>query len=281
MTIAKKIISLFLVLVMLGSLATPVMANPEARVKEVNVDLQVLENTETSTILIVNGLLISLNTDEKMEKGVLEIKNLSTGETEKLEFKVKQKEGSYEVQFFSNGKPIGKFETKYNPLDRKETRKSLEKGSKENYVIQSTTYYWWDNVRFIKGYWVRYPHPDYSYYGIQPWDDRRIDGNRLIHYHINRDYSSVLAQLAPVTIGAAIGAYAGNVPGAVIGAVFGLVLSGSTSYILLDENGCIWFWQAKEWGVVWLPLPPYVQYMPKYFRIASYTLWDALGMGNP
>ncbi|MEM2086986.1 MAG: hypothetical protein QXF06_06220 [Archaeoglobaceae archaeon] len=41
-----------------GSLATPAMANPEARVKEVNVDLQVLENTETSTILIVNGLMI-------------------------------------------------------------------------------------------------------------------------------------------------------------------------------------------------------------------------------
>ncbi|MEM4155257.1 MAG: hypothetical protein QXQ38_00855 [Archaeoglobaceae archaeon] len=37
------------------------MASPEARVKEVNVDLQVLENTETSTILIVNGLMILLS----------------------------------------------------------------------------------------------------------------------------------------------------------------------------------------------------------------------------
>jgi len=53
--------------------------------------LQVLENTETSAILIVNGLMISFRTDEKLGKSVLKNKNLSTGETEASKFKVKQK----------------------------------------------------------------------------------------------------------------------------------------------------------------------------------------------
>lgn len=70
---AKKIVSLFLILVMLGSLATPAMANPEARVKEVNVDLQLLENTETSTILIVNGLMILLSSSVYTSHSTLEL----------------------------------------------------------------------------------------------------------------------------------------------------------------------------------------------------------------
>lgn len=67
-------------------------------------------------------------------------------------------------------------------------------------------------------------------------------------------------------------------------ATLGLVLGGSTSYLLLDETGCIWYWSAHSWAYYWFPIPPpsgSTYYVPKYFRTASYTLWDNLGMGNP
>ncbi len=107
----------------------------------------------------------------------------------------------------------------------------------------------------------------------------------LITLRSNKDLtksaSNVIVQLAPVAAGVAIGAYVDGVVGAVAGAVLGLVLGGATSYALLDEKGCIWFWCSKIWGWTVIPVYPYIQYLPKYFRIASYTLWDSLGIGNP
>jgi len=67
----------------------------------------------------------------------------------------------------------------------------------------------------------------------------------------------------------------------VAGAALGLVLGGATSAVLLDECGCIWFWDAKSWAYIPIPVPPYLEQVPMYFRIASYTLWDALGIGTP
>ncbi|MFZ3384810.1 MAG: hypothetical protein WA144_12880, partial [Candidatus Methanoperedens sp.] len=92
---------------------------------------------------------------------------------------------------------------------------------------------------------------------------------------------ATIAQLGPVAAGAAIGAYVGGVVGAIAGAVLGLILGGASSYVLLDERDSIWFWDSKEWGWTVIPVPPFLEYIPKYLRIAAYTLWNGLGIGNP
>ena len=80
--------------------------------------------------------------------------------------------------------------------------------------------------------------------------------------------------------GAAIGTRAG-LYGAIAGAALGLFLGGSTSYVLLDEEGCIWYWYSENWDFIIIPVPPFIYYLPEYFRISAYTLWDGLDIGNP
>jgi len=47
----------------------------------------------------------------------------------------------------------------------------------------SNIYYWWDGVRFVKGQYIKYPHPDRDYYGVSPYRDWKIAGNKLYHNH--------------------------------------------------------------------------------------------------
>jgi hypothetical protein len=74
------------------------------------------------------------------------------------------------------------------------------------------------------------------------------------------------ALLSPVAAGAAIGAYVGGVVGAIAGAVLGLILGNVSSSILLDERDSIWYWDSKVWGWTIIPVPPFLEYIPKYFR---------------
>lgn len=87
--------------------------------------------------------------------------------------------------------------------------------------------------------------------------------------------------MAPTLAGAAIGAMIGNVAGAVIGAFLGLVLGGQVSKAILDEAGCIWAWEGRNWGWVTIPFPPFITYTKNYNRIANWTFWDNAGAGNP
>ena len=280
----RRVVAGLLVLVMLGSAVMPAMASPE--VTRTHVKLILRENSRTSTVVEVNGVLISLKSNENLTKANLEIKDLKTGEKYAFKYKVSENNGKYTVEVYSEGKLVNKYKSKYNPLDPTITKKLLTENRKNIASIEILSYsYWWDGVKFVKGFGIKYPHPDYTYYLIEPWDTAYIEGNQLIHYHIADAASQVIAQLAPAAAGAAIGAYVGGVVGAAVGTVLGLVLSGGTSYVLLDENGCIWFWYAKEWAEVPIPspTPPHVsiQRLPMYFRVASYTLWDLLGVGNP
>ncbi|MCX9027051.1 MAG: hypothetical protein OIN86_02585 [Candidatus Methanoperedens sp.] len=134
---------------------------------------------------------------------------------------------------------------------------------------------------YTKGSGIKYPHPDYQSYGAYEWQNFWINGNQLYHNHIDKYTSTTIAQMAPVVAGAAIGAYVGGVVGAVAGAALGLILGGASSSVLLDEKDSIWYTDAKSWGIIVIPVPPFVQYLPKYFRISAYTLWDGLGIGNP
>ncbi len=48
-----------------------------------------------------------------------------------------------------------------------------------------------------------------------------------------------------------------------------------------DETGCIWTWESKTWGLKWFWILLGWRYVPDYFRVAAYTLWDDIGVGNP
>lgn len=157
--------------------------------------------------------------------------------------------------------------------------------AKEPYIPLGTKqqHYWWDGVYFVKGYMVKYPHPDYEHYEIEPWDTVSIKGNKLTHLHFSGAKSKFLIDVGPTALGAAIGAYFGNVPGAVIGAIAGLAMGITFGNYLLDEYGCLWVWFAWKWEYHWRWVPPGYKYEPvlKYFRVASYTLKNDYHLSNP
>jgi len=284
----KKALAVLLVLVMLGSVITPAMANTE--VTRTHVKLILREKSRTSTVVEVNNVLISLKSNKNLTKANLEIKDLKTGKTYIFEYRVSENNGKYTIEVYSKGRLVNKYESKYNPLDSNVTKKLLSENSKRVANIRILSYsYWWDGVKFVKGYGVKYPHPDYAYYRIEPWDDSYITGNKLVHYHISDYNSQKIAGLPPVVAGAVIGGIVGEVLGGGVGGVVGGIVGGvlalwfgaDLSNMLLDEHGSIWFWFSKSFSWVTVPVAPYVAWVPNYFRVASYTLWDALGIGNP
>ncbi|WP_297068409.1 hypothetical protein [Thermococcus sp.] len=155
-------------------------------------------------------------------------------------------------------------------------------------IMASTTqqHYWWDGVYFVKGYMIKYPHPDYKHYGIEPWDTVKIKGNKLTHLHFSQRMSEILLGLGPTAVGAYIGFYAGSAPGAVIAAIAGFIAGVVLSSSFVDEYSCLWVWVAwkNEWHWQWTPplLPMYV-YGPvlKYLRIGPSTLKNDYHIPNP
>ncbi|ASJ06360.1 glycine zipper family protein [Thermococcus pacificus] len=163
------------------------------------------------------------------------------------------------------------------------SKPGINKESSNIMTLTTQQHYWWDGVYFVKGYMIRYPHPDYEYYGIEPWDTASIKGNKLTHLHFSWAKSKFLLDAGPTALGAAIGAYFANVPGAVIGAITGLAAGITFGNYLLDEHGCLWVWFAWKWEYHWRWIPPGYEYGPvlKYLRIASYTLKNDYHLSNP
>ncbi len=207
---------------------------------------------------------------------------------------------------YVDGKKYTTMKTVYNPIEKGMTLKKAMEINKKNKInnverdskivdsnIQpmsyTTTHYWWDGVYFVSGHMIDYPHPDYDYYGLEP--NMGYLGLGIYYkygyslYHCKVDKS--LSQASPATVGAIIGAYIGarmgSVDGAVIGAAIGAFLGVYSTDMLTDENGCIWFWFAKEgeWKYFGSGGIQGWHYVPKYVRVADYTLWDDLGIGNP
>ncbi len=286
----KRSVALLMVLVMVGSVMMPVMA-AQTEVHKKPIKIVVKKNSKTLTVVQVNDVLITLRSNKDLTKATLEIMDLKTHRTYIYVYKVnKRPDGRYTVEMYGEGKLISKYRTNYNPLDPSVTRKLLTENSRIKGSVGVLSYsYWWDGVKFVKGYGVKYPHPDYAYYQIEPWDNGYVNGNRLIHYHISDYNSQKIAGLPPVVVGAVIGGIVGGylgegvggVVGAIVGGILALWFSSDLSHILLDEHGCIWFWFSKSFSWVAVPVPPYLAWIPNYFRIASYTLWDALRIGNP
>ena len=128
----------------------------------------------------INDVLITLKSNKGLTKAKLEIKDLKTRKIYIYEYKVNKKpDGRYIVEVYSKDKLVNKYESKYNPLDPTATKKLLLENSKNSRgSIGILSYsYWWDGVKFVSGYGVKYPHPDYTYYQMEPWDDCYVTGN--------------------------------------------------------------------------------------------------------
>jgi len=164
----RSLIGVLLVLVMLGSVVSPVLA-AQAEIQRMQIKIDVKENSKTSTIVQVNDVLITLKSNKDLTKAKLEIKDLKTSKVYIYEYKVNKKlGGKYVVEVYSKGRLVNKYESKYNPLDPTATKKLLLESTKNSRIRILSYSYWWDGVKFVSGYGVKYPHPDYTYYQIEP-----------------------------------------------------------------------------------------------------------------
>lgn len=240
---------------------------------------KIIENTDSSTIVQIGDVLITLKNDQKQQTAVLESKNLTTGETATINFDYYEKEGKYYTTMISDGQTSKEFVTDYNPFKPIEEQEMKTTSSKS---VRAYTYTW-DGVIFTDGYGVKYPHPDYASYGINPWDTAYVQGNQLKHTHYS-DLWSDFYKTVPVAVAVVAIAASGGISGA-LDALIGTLLGGlgisGTGALLCDENDCIWGWQANEWHWRLFLIPPGLSYVPKYMRTGPYTLWDDLGIGNP
>ncbi|MEL4306105.1 hypothetical protein [Methanococcoides sp. LMO-2] len=292
-----RVTTIFMTLLILGSICLPTVSAKENTafssidaenevIIENRPDIQIIEMTDTSSIVQVGDIVISLNTDEDFTEGIMEVEDVTTNEKEVLEFYVTKLSDNFKVDVTLNEENTESYFTTYNPLDPGETKELLSQKTtpslfQDEQVVTRSTSYVWDDVNFVKGTGVKYPHPSYTAYNGEVWQDYYINGDELKHNHIRQSRSNTISQLAPAVAGATIGAYLGNVPGAAIGAALGLVLGGTSSDALLDEEGCIWYWESHISSYVSLPPTNLPIFVPLYYRIASYTLWDTMSVGNP
>jgi len=229
-------------------------------------------------------MLISFESNSEYTEAKMELKNLKTDEITNLKYEVSQEAGKFKTNVYQEGKLVNTTTSEYNPIKPGETSKILRNESETNVsangVIRAlTTLYNWDGVTFITGSCIKYKHPDYTTYDGYDYEDFYINGNTLTHHHINKYDSGTIAALAPVAAGAAVGYLVGNMVGAVAGGILGTFLTGKTSQALLDEQDCIWYWKSYTWAPIYLG--GMWRTVPLYFRVASYTLWNGLGISNP
>ena len=292
-----------MVLALIGAMFVPAVsaesqgkefASDETLGKLVKVDspnIELIENTKTSSIAKVGDVLITLKSNQEHTDAVLDIEDLKTKEKETIQYKVSEKSGKYTTEMFYKGELVRTDVTDYDPLEpgtAGEALRNTNKGTETsvNQASSKASHYYWDGVYFASGSGIKYPHPDYQAYGAEPWEGFYIDGNQLYHRHIKDSDSNTIASMPAAVAGAAVGVIVGNLVGLTVGTIVGaaltLALGNSLGSVLLDENDCIWFWDAKSWAMIPNPTPPYTPVqLPKYMRIASYTLWDGLGIGNP
>jgi len=242
-------------------------------------ELRKIEFTDTTTIIQVGDMLLSFESNSNYTEAKMELKNLTTNEITNFNYEVSQEDGKFKTDVYNEGKLVNTITSEYNPIKPGETRNILEKSSDQINLARGTTLYNWDDVTFIKGSGIKYKHPDYATYDAYDYESFYINGNALIHHHINQYESEVIADSAPIVAGATVGYLVGNLPGAIAGGLLGSMLNAETSEALLDEQDCIWYWESYTWapvyiGGIWRTLP-------LYFRVASYTLWNTLGISNP
>ena len=250
-------------------------------------ELKIININDTSNIVQVGDTLITFESNPEHTEAEMQIENLTTNEVTNIIYKVSEIDGKFKTDVYQEGELVNTVTSVYNPIVPGSMKEilggsSAKQGTETVNAITSTKYTW-DGVHFVKGSGIKYPHPDYDSYTGEIFDTWYISGTKLKHYHIEDSYSDAIADCAPAVAGATIGLIVGGGIGAIVGAGLGALLGGPTSSILLDEEGCIWGWCAHNWG--WrLGLPPNPltsKYVPDYYRVASYTLWNFIGLSNP
>jgi hypothetical protein len=160
--------------------------------------IDVIENTKTSQIVQVGDVLISLMSNSQHTEAVMDIEDLKTKEKKTINYKISKKSGEFITELYYDGKLANTFVTDYDPLEPGVTADVLKnKAKKTETAGQVTTLsynYWLDSVYFTKGSGIKYPHPDYQYYGAEAWENFYISGNKLYHNHIDK-YTSICFSL--------------------------------------------------------------------------------------
>ena len=248
-------------------------------------ELKIIENTHTSCIVDIGDVRINLTSNQEHTAATMIIRNTKTNEQQRVDYKTTIKSGSYVTQVTVDGKPGSTFTTNYDPFEPGTATTALETNTETSAAVSpmAQSYYYWDGVYFTHGSGIKYPHPDYPSYGAYAYEDFYISGTQLYHRHIDSTYSTAIGSLPAAVVGGAVAGLltADPVVAGVVGGVLALALGATSCQILLDEQGCIWEWDAKTWATVYVPVAPYSYSLPRYERISQYTLWNVLGISNP
>jgi hypothetical protein len=248
-------------------------------------ELKIIENNDSSTIVLSGDVLISLRNDRPEKTAALEIKNLTTGVTSRLTFEYYEKDGKYYTTMHE-GQASSSFVTPFDPFRPLSEQKNQTSAVQEKTGVSpnsARTLYWWDGVLFAQGYGIKYPHPDYASYGINAWDNAYVQGSQLKHTHYSQSLSAAYGGLPALVTLLAIGGYGNGLSllGQTIGGSMGGAGSWLTMTYLFDEQSCIWGWQSNNWHFRSTWIAPFIVYAPYYIRIGPFTVWDDLGIGNP
>jgi len=257
--------------------------------------ITVVENTRAYQAVCVGSILITLTVDDADFSAIMVVTDLVNGESTELEYTFFKSGDVYTTDVFMEQTYVKTFITDYDLFEPGTNKQILStRGSPSIEIIAPNAIwpgdpggggvYYWDGIEFTHaGTYVKYAHPSISKYNILPGLNQQLTGIKTIHYHIDNSASTTIATFAPGLAGAVIGAYVSGPTGSAVGFVVGTVLGLISSEIFKDETGCIWFWYGKSYELKYFPLspPPSIFYVPKYFRISSYTLWDDAGAGNP
>jgi hypothetical protein len=251
-------------------------------------EIKIIENTHTSCIVEMGNVRISLTSNPEHTAATLIVLNTTTHEQHRVDYKTSVKSGSYITQTTIDGKPGSTYTTSYDPFEPGSAKNALETDTKASAAsvnpvpLSYTSSY--DGVIFDYGSGIKYPHPDYASYGAYAYESFYIVGNNLNHRHIAQVNSNNIAAVPAAAAGVIIATYftANPTVGLVVGAVLAAGLGSTPCSFLLDEQGCIWEWDAQSWGTVITIVPPsYAYYVPKYERIGPNTLWNVLGISDP
>ncbi|WP_174591857.1 hypothetical protein [Methanocella conradii] len=306
----SPLLALFMIMLMVEvQLVQAAQTGQASNIRIINTNDRLIKETNTSIIMQIGDTLLTYNTDPQYQSAVMEIKDLKTGRTQLIKYSTINKYGNYvtnatiensannivdpsimlnllETRGLVKGSAIVYY-TAYNPLKPGEAvvsaSQKIDKALLQTAAIGSWDYRWDGNVLYVSAQTTgKYGHPAYMSAG-QIYQEYYITGNQLIHYHIAQWESQVLARAAPVVLFAAIGAKIGGPVGAGMGALLGLVGQFFIADQLLDENNCMWFWYGRNlgWVFLWFNPPLFYTYTTLYFRLAKWTVWDAIGIGNP
>jgi hypothetical protein len=295
-----KVTSLLMAIVMLATLFVPaVSAKADSSTSSITdkkqvviediPEIEAIEMTDTLNVVKVGDVLIHFESNPEHTEAVMSIENTTTSEKTIVNYKASEVKGKFKTDVYTDGKLVTTLDTNYNLLEPSATKKILSENNKAiasstDALVTTTkaapTKYKWDNVNFVKGSGIKYPHPDYDKYSGEVWESWSINGNKLKHCHISDSKSNTIVQSAPAVAGALIGTM-GGISGVALGTFLGIAMGNASCGVLLDEEDCLWYWKSYTFTYITVPPGNTPIFVPHYCRVAKYELWDKIGISNP